>query len=107
RRVDPALALRLGNALDPVHAALELEVRPGPATANLVLDLVEAPDPGLLHLDGIELPAATLHVAGVHAEQVGGEEGRLLAALGRLDLDDHVTLVVGVARQQRLAQPRL
>ena len=38
----------------------------------------------------------------VHAVEVAGPEVGLLAALGALDLDDHVAALVGVARQQQL-----
>ena len=43
-------------------------------------------------------------VALVHAEQVACEQVGLLAALGTADLDDDVLLVVGVTRQQQLAE---
>ena len=36
--------------------------------------------------------------------QVAGEQRRLLAALTRLDLDDHVAVVVGIARHEQRAQ---
>jgi hypothetical protein len=45
-----------------------------------------------------------LGVAQVHPQQVAGEEGRLLAALTRLDLEDDVAVVVGVARDEQAAQ---
>ena len=43
-------------------------------------------------------PAARLGVAGVHAQQVAGEQRRLLAALPGLDLEQRVLAVGGVAR---------
>ena len=54
------------------------------------------------HLGG---PALPLGVAQVHPQQIAGEQRRLLAALARLDLEDHVLVVVRVARQQQLLQP--
>ena len=48
-----------------------------------------------------------LGVPGVHAEQVAGEQRRLLAALARLDLEQDVLAVGGVARDQQVAQPLL
>ena len=57
---------------------------------------------GVEHLD---LPAAVLRVAGVHSEQVGCEQGRFLAALAGLNLDDRVAEVVGVTRGQQPGQP--
>ena len=50
-------------------------------------------------------PAHLLRVPRVHPQQVRGEQRRLLAALPRLDLEDHVARVVGVARDEDLAQP--
>ena len=52
------------------------------------------------------LPAMPLGVADVHAEQLGREERRLLAAGAGADLDDDVAVVVGVARQQLDAAAR-
>ena len=49
-------------------------------------------------------PAALLGVAQVHPQQVAGEQGRLLAALPGLDLEDDVAVVVGVARDEQPAQ---
>ena len=46
-----------------------------------------------------------LGVAGVHPQQVGREQRRLLAALAGLDLEERVLAVGGVARHQQLAQP--
>ncbi len=45
-----------------------------------------------------------LGVAGVHAVEVGGEEGGFVAAGAGADLDDDVLLVGGVLRQQRQLQ---
>ena len=43
----------------------------------------------------------------VHPQQVTGEQGRLLAALPRLDLKEDVLVVVGVARHQQHVEPLL
>ena len=51
-----------------------------------------------------DLPAVALGVAGVHAEEVGREEGRLLAAGAGADLDDDVAVVVGILGQELDAQ---
>ena len=61
-------------------------------------------------LGGVEhlgAPAPALGVPQVHPQQVAGEQRRLLAALPRLDLEDDVAVVVGVARDQQPAQPVL
>ena len=49
-------------------------------------------------------PALPLGVAQVHPQQVAGEQRRLLAALARLDLEDDVLAVVGVAGHQQAAR---
>src|SRR5438309_1015413 len=53
RRMDAALRLGLGHALDAVHAALVLQLRVGAVTVDLELDRVEATFlawPGVEHL---------------------------------------------------------
>ena len=51
-------------------------------------------------VEDLELPALTLGVALVHAEQVAGEQVRLLTAFGPADLHDHVSTFVGVFGQE-------
>ena len=50
------------------------------------------------------MPALALGVAAVHAVEVGGEQGGLLAAGGGADLDDDVLVGEGVLGQQGEAQ---
>jgi hypothetical protein len=57
--------------------------------------------------ENLGLEAAALGVVLVHPEEVAGPEIALLAALGALDLDDHVAALVGVAGQQQLLEPGL
>ena len=54
----------------------------------------------------VEGPALPLGVPRVHAEQVTGEQRRLLAALAGLDLENDVLAVVWIFGQQQLAQFR-
>lgn len=56
-------------------------------------------------MDDLGLPALALGVAQVHADEIAGEQRRLLAALTRLDLHDHVFLVRGVTRDEQVVQP--
>ena len=70
-------------------------------------DVLVAAEVGLGGARHLGLPAAPLGVPQVHPQQVAGEQRRLLAALPGLDLDDHVLVVVRVAREQQLAQPGL
>jgi hypothetical protein len=62
---------------------------------------------GRLVVEDLGGPALALGVAQVHAQEVAGEQGGLVTALPRLDLEDDVLAVVRVAGQQQLAQPRL
>ncbi len=110
--MDATLRLGHGHALDAVHAALVLEVGPdalgrvGRRAARLHrdLDVLVAAEVGVGRLQDLRLPAAALGVPQVHAQQVAGEQRRLLAALARLDLEDDVAAVVGVARDEHAAQ---
>ena len=112
--VDAALRLGDRHPLDAVHAALELEQRVrrlawfrgalGLDRDGRALDSAEVARGLVEHLD---LPAAALGVAAVHAQQVAGEQRRLLAALAGLDLQDRV-LEVGLGpRHEQMAQSLL
>ena len=63
-----------------------------------------AAEVGLGGVDDLGAPAAPLGVAQVHPQQVTGEQGRLLATLAGLDLEDDVAVVVGVARDEHPPQ---
>src|SRR3989337_970326 len=98
--VDAALRLGGGDALDAVGAALVLEAGVSAAAMHLEDDLLEAALLALARGEDVDGPALRLGVAGVHAIEVGREEGRLLAAGAGADLDDDVALVVRVGGQQ-------
>ena len=66
-------------------------------------DVLKPPRSDSAAVEDLGLPAAALGVAQVHPQQVAGEQRRLLAALAGLDLEDHVLVVVGVARDQQHA----
>src|SRR5207249_1923590 len=93
--------------LDAVHAALELE----PAVRALALherdDLFEPAETGRARGQHLDAPAVPLGVAAVHAEELGAEETRLLAARPGADLEHHVALVVRVARQEEPFERRV
>ena len=67
-------------------------------------DLAESAEIGRRFGHHLHLPALALGVARVHAEQVAGEERRLVAAGARADLQEDVALVVRIARQQHRLQ---
>ena len=100
RRVDPALRLSGGDPLHAMHPVLELQSRVGASPADLEDDLFVALAFCLALRDQLDLPAVSLRVAGVHLEEVGGEEGRLVPARALADLDDHVLFVVWVLRYE-------
>ena len=103
-----------GHALHAVHPALVLQPGPdalpglGRALAALGLhgdlDVLVAAELGLGGVDDLGLPADPLGVAQVHAQQVAGEQRRLVAARARLDLEDDVLVVAGVARDEQKAE---
>ena len=108
--VHPALRLGDRHPLDAVHAALELQqavrrlARLGRALGlHRDGDGLVAAEVGLGGVEDLDLPAPLLGVPGVHAQQVAGEQRRLLAALAGLHLEDRVLVVGRVARHQQAA----
>ncbi len=103
RSVNAARTLGRGYALDAVHAGFELELGVGALAANGSDDLLE-PALGALargqHLDG---PALQRGIALVHAEQIAGEQGGLVAAGAGTHFEDRTVLVGGILGQQRHA----
>jgi hypothetical protein len=114
RGMDAPLALGDGDPLDPMHAALKLQPRPrrfadvgSSLGAQCDSRLFDAAEIGLRLVEHLGLPTATLGIPQVHPQQVTGEQGRLIPALPRLDLEDRVPVVVGIARQQEGVQAAL
>ncbi len=80
RGMDAALRLGRRHALHPVHAALILHPRIGAPAGNLGDHFLVAADfAGRLFHD-LERPALQVGVALVHAQQIAGEQCRLVAA---------------------------
>ena len=97
RGVDAPLGLGLGNALDPVRPALELEHRIGAVALDREGEVAVA------DRERLDLEPAALGVAGQHPVQVTGPQCRFVAARAGPDLDDHVLVVVGIALDHRQA----
>src|SRR5215204_573836 len=97
RGVYAALALGLGNPLDPVRPAFVLEDRVGTVAAYLYGDLPVAADLGRARREGTMFEAEAVCVAGVHVVELASEEGCLVASGPGPDLDDDVLVVVRVA----------
>ena len=91
--------LGLGHALDAVHAGFEFEPGEHVAAGDRGGRLLEPAEPGFGQVEHLEAPAAQRGVALVHAEQLGGEQRRLVAAGAGADFEDRVALVVLVLRQ--------
>ena len=100
--LNAALGLSLGNALDAVHAGLELHDGVDAVALDLELDGLKATGLAGAGIEHGSLPAARLAKALVHLVQVAGEDGRLVATGGGADLDDGVLVVVGVARDEHV-----
>ncbi len=100
--MDPALGLGIGHALDPVHAALELQAAEHPVAGDRGDDLLVAAHLAFRDAVDLDLPAPPLGVALVHAEQIAGEQRRLVPAGAGAHLqDDRGVLVLVAGRQQQ------
>src|SRR5256885_7354981 len=101
---DGALRCGFRTALPAMPAGLELEPGVGALADDLRDHFLVAAELGGALRDDLGLPALPLGVTRVHAEQVGGEERRLVAAGAGADLEEDIALVVRVPGQQRLLQ---
>jgi hypothetical protein len=84
-----------------VHAALVAQLRVHAIALDHGDHFLDAALPGERLRDDVQLPALPLREAGVHPEDLGGEEGRFLAAGARPDLQQDVLLVVGILGDQQ------
>src|SRR5690606_6212994 len=101
RGVDPALRFGLGHALHAVGAGFELQARVGAFALDPRDHLAEsAVFAGIGRLD-LHPPALALGVAGVHAQQVAGEDRGLVAAGAGADLQVRAAVVARIARYQQ------
>src|SRR5207244_4043113 len=69
--------------------------------------LLEAPEAGRARGEHLDAPAVPLGVARVHAEELGSEQARLVAARAGTDLEHRVALVVGVLGEEELLEGRV
>ena len=106
RPCDSVTGTRWTRCTPPSYLSRATRSRPGrrrcraPCTATVDRPCIP-PRSDSVGVEHLGPPAAPLGVAQVHPQQVAGEQRRLLAALARLDLDDHVLVVGRVARQQQ------
>ena len=100
RSVDSAAALGHRHALDTVHAAFELELGEHARAVDRSDRFLVAADLGRARGNELETPALRLREALVHAQQVAGEERRLVAAGAGAHFEHRRALVGGVAGQE-------
>ena len=87
-----------------MNAALELEAAVRAVAVDRDDRLLDPADPGLVEAHQLRREAVAIRVPSVHPVELRSEERGLLAAGACADLEDHVTIVVRVARQQQHAQ---
>ena len=100
RGVDPPRRFRGRHPLHAMRAALELEPRVRTIAADLDDRLLDSADAGFVKAHDLGRVAVTFGVAQVHPEELGGEQGGLLAAGTGPDLEDHVAVVGGITGQE-------
>ena len=99
--MDAALLLGHRNALHAVHAAFVLELAVDLVAADQRDDFLEPAHGGFAAGGHFHLPALRFAVARVHAEDLGREQGGLVAAGAGADFEHHVLVVVGIFGQQQ------
>src|SRR4030095_7858921 len=99
--VNAARGLRRRHPLNPVNASLVLELRVRALALDEDRDRLDAPDPRVVAVHDLDLPAPALGGAVGQAEERRGEERRLVAAGAGADLQEDVARVVGVLGQEQ------
>jgi len=104
RRMNAPLRLGLGYALHAVPSRLELELGVGTLPDDARDDFLEAAHVARAFRNQLELPFVAFGVARIHAKQVAREQCGLVAAGPGAYFEEHVALVVGIARQKGALQ---
>ena len=97
----PSLRLRGGDTLHAVHAALILQRAIDALARHRADDFLEASGRTFVGAGNFQPPALALAILGVHAEEVAGKEGRLVAARAPPDFQDGVAAVLRVGRDEQ------
>jgi hypothetical protein len=103
-RVYAPLGFGVRHALNPVNAAFKFEPGVGPETLNTEHDFLEPPE--ARRRRGIRFHRKSLFhgIARIHAKEVAGENGRLVAPGPRANFDDHVPRVPRIPGDQEIFQ---
>ncbi len=107
RGMDAAARLGFRHALHAVDPRFEFQPGKHALARDMGGDFLDAAELGLAFLEDLEGPALRLREALVHAEQVAGEQRRLLAAGAGADLDHRGTGIGRVLGQERQLQRML
>ena len=94
----------VGYALDAMHAGFEFQFGEGAAAADFGDDFLEAAHRAFARGDDFDLPALIGGVTLIHAEQIAGEQRRLVAAGAGADFENDIALIHRVLGQQREPQ---
>ena len=104
RGVNPSARFRGGHSLHAVHAALVLQLAVDAAALDRRNDFLEAADAGVVARHDLDAPALPLGELAVHAEQLGREQRRFVAAGAGANLEHHVLFVVRILGHQQLLE---
>src|ERR1700733_1935694 len=102
--MNASLGLGGRHALHAMRAGLELEPRKSPAADPPADDFLVAAMLAWAFAQGLHLPALRFGIAGVHAKQIPGEYGGLIAAGSGANLQEYVAVVLRVLRDQQALQ---
>src|SRR5438552_8297166 len=83
-----------------MDAALELEPAVWAVAVHLHDRFLDPADASFVQAEQLGLEPMALGVPEVHPEELGGEQRRLLPTRAGADLEDHVAIVVRVAREE-------
>ena len=113
RCMDASLRLGRWNPLHTMNAALVLEVSPDPlcGVTRVALDrelhILDAAKVARGLLDDLGFPLLRLRIVQVHAQEIASEQGGFCSTFSHLDLHDHITAVVLIARDEQPTQALL
>ena len=100
-RLDAALGLGLRNPLDAMDAALKLKTGVGTLAGDLHRDLLKAPELRGILIQDVDMEPLVLSIHAVHAEQRARKKCRLFSPGAGSDLQNDISVVVGILGEQQ------